>query len=380
MGNYVSTLKKDLLQRIGTEWSHGQKLPSRRELSDQYKVSPATVSNAIRELVQHSHLRSIPGKGVYAVDLDDRKGMRSSILEHSGKGRIVALAGSYVPSSDQIDTQGAAGVAGQAIIKGIWATAARTGCHLVLFTGMRKGIDTREFHRTSAEGLILLGGVPLEEQVRLRQSGIPAILANRPDGPAPLNYIDYNNAKLLGDAAETFLDAGHRRIGVISSQTSVPGALDEFRLEWFDRFCQRGVVYPFYDYFCPMNFHNARNPMPRESWEYECRQAARETHRLLDLPEPPTGLFCRESRLLPGVLEALRERRLRIPADISLIIQQEDDRPMDYSGFRQPHDELGQRLLEHLLETLANPLHFVQELIDVPFEAHGSVCPGPYAT
>ena len=380
MGNCVTTLKEDLLQRIGSEWYHGHKIPSRRELAKHYNVSPATVSNAIRELVQNAHLRSIPGKGVYVVDPDGQDGKLNSSLEQTGKGRIVALAGAYLPSSVQIDSEGAASVASQAIIEGIWSTAARTGCHLVLFTGMRGQIDIQEFRRTAAEGLVLLGGFPLDQQIRLRQSGVPAIQANRPHGPVPLNYVDYNNPRLMAEAADRLLDAGHRRVGVITSQTSVPFALEEFRLKWIDRFCSRGMAYPFYDYFRPLDLGKTSREYPGGKRDVELRESIRETRRLLDLPEPPTALFCRESRLLQGVLNVLEERSLRVPEDICLLVQEEAGKPLEYSGFRHPHQELGHRLLEHLLETITNPLHFVQELIDVPFEDHGSVCPGPYAT
>lgn len=41
--------------------------------------------------------------------------------------------------------------------------------------------------------------------------------------------------------------------------------------------------------------------------------------RLLELPEPPTAVFCYNDMTALGALGLLRERGLRVPADISVV-------------------------------------------------------------
>jgi len=39
----------------------------------------------------------------------------------------------------------------------------------------------------------------------------------------------------------------------------------------------------------------------------------------MDLPRPPTAIFCSNDRMAVGCFEALKERRLSIPGDVSVI-------------------------------------------------------------
>ena len=45
----------------------------------------------------------------------------------------------------------------------------------------------------------------------------------------------------------------------------------------------------------------------------------RAAERLLDLPEPPTGIFCFADRMAMGVYQTAAERDLRIPQDLSVV-------------------------------------------------------------
>jgi LacI family transcriptional regulator len=46
---------------------------------------------------------------------------------------------------------------------------------------------------------------------------------------------------------------------------------------------------------------------------------------LLDLPKPPTAIFAGSNRIVLGVLNCLRERKIRIPEDISLVVFDDAD-------------------------------------------------------
>jgi LacI family transcriptional regulator len=42
-------------------------------------------------------------------------------------------------------------------------------------------------------------------------------------------------------------------------------------------------------------------------------------HRLLDLPKPPTAILASNNKLLLGVLQAVEERKVAVPKDLSVL-------------------------------------------------------------
>lgn len=81
------------------------------------------------------------------------------------------------------------------------------------------------------------------------------------------------------------------------------------------------------------------------------------TLQLLDLPLPPTGIFCFNDRVALGCYEALAERGLRVPEDISVIGFDNDDlaatlRP-PLTTMILPHEEMARWAVSELLDRLA---------------------------
>lgn len=80
------------------------------------------------------------------------------------------------------------------------------------------------------------------------------------------------------------------------------------------------------------------------------------TMQLLALTDPPTAIFCQNDRTAVGCYEALKERRLRIPEDISVIGYDDEDicrhliPPLTTSVL--PHMAMGEWAIEHLESTL----------------------------
>jgi DNA-binding LacI/PurR family transcriptional regulator len=79
-------------------------------------------------------------------------------------------------------------------------------------------------------------------------------------------------------------------------------------------------------------------------------------HELLDLPEPPTAVFVCSDRMALGVYEALAERQLSVPDDISVVGF--DDLPEArwvtpaLTTIRQPLSEMAATALRLLLRLM----------------------------
>ncbi|MGN6188192.1 MAG: LacI family DNA-binding transcriptional regulator [Conexibacter sp.] len=101
-------------------------------------------------------------------------------------------------------------------------------------------------------------------------------------------------------------------------------------------------------------------------------------NRMLDASAPPTALIAGSNQIFPGVLRALRERRLRIPRDLSLATFDELallgllDPPIDV--VRRGPQAFGERAAELLLKRGGGE---PPERVVVPttFEARGSSAP-----
>lgn len=131
----------------GGELPENSKLPSERELVDQFGVSRITVRQALKELVQEGHLQAQPGKGFYATG-GSRKGYELELLRSFTE---TALAHNQVPGSRTLETR---------IIQASREVAA----------GLRLGEDQRVI---SLRRLRLLDGVP----VAIGHDWVPLALA-----------------------------------------------------------------------------------------------------------------------------------------------------------------------------------------------------------
>lgn len=104
-------------------------------------------------------------------------------------------------------------------------------------------------------------------------------------------------------AAERFLQQGHRRIGVIAANWDEPVELAR-REGFFQALRDWGI--------------------PREQQliqlvgQYHMEEGRAAMQALLALPEPPTGVFCTADTLAAGAMQAIYQAGRRVPEDFSI--------------------------------------------------------------
>jgi LacI family transcriptional regulator len=145
------------------------------------------------------------------------------------------------------------------------------------------------------------------------------------------------------DATKYLLELGHRRIGFITGtldlgcsrerQSGYEVALYEYGLDIDPQLVQEG------DFSQPTGFAAAQ--------------------ALLGLPEQPTAIFASNDVMAFGVMEAVRDRGLRIPEDISIIgfdnIPQAVQVSPQLTTVQQPLAEMGREAARQLLELIQEP-------------------------
>jgi LacI family transcriptional regulator len=140
-----------------------------------------------------------------------------------------------------------------------------------------------------------------ETLAALERMPVPVVMIDR-DLPDYLGtsavLIDHRSG--MTSAVTHLLDLGHRSIGYVATTAGTRPAYETARV--LDELCrERGVQTRI------------------EFGPFSSEHGLAATRRLLDVDDPPTALISGSNQIFPGVMQALRERGLRIPRDISLV-------------------------------------------------------------
>ena len=158
--------------------------------------------------------------------------------------------------------------------------------------------------RRSDGVLLILSELSPRQQARLDELGVPVVAVDPTGTPSPgIPSVGATNWAGGLAAAEHLLDLGHTRIAVIGGPTDV--------------LCSRARVDGF-----RAAMSTAGNPV-RPGYvrygDFTSPTGYAETATLLDLPEPPTAIFVCSDQMALGAYEALYERGMRVPDDMSIV-------------------------------------------------------------
>jgi LacI family transcriptional regulator len=245
-----------------------------------------------------------------------------------------------------------------AIVRGIDEELAANSYDLMLYT--THGRKTREsaFVTTLTSGLadgllLVLPADPGAYLDSIRRRGFPCVLVDHGGMDETGPVVGATNWQGAYDATVFLIELGHTRIGFVTGTMTMGCAVD--RLAGYRAALAAHDLPNDPTLVCEGDFQQPRG--------YEC---ARE---LLALSDPPTAIFASNDVSAFGVMEAVRDRGLRIPDDISIVGF--DDIPTASSvhppltTVRQPLEEMGRRATQMLLALIADPKRPV-ERIDLP--------------
>jgi LacI family repressor for deo operon, udp, cdd, tsx, nupC, and nupG len=156
-----------------------------------------------------------------------------------------------------------------------------------------------------ADGLIFLGHRLPEAAAAMARAAAPrcAPIVNgcefNPRLGIPSVHID--NARAASDAMHLLYDLGHERIGIITGPLVSPLSRDRLRgasITAKKRSVEELLVV---------------------DGDFSVESGAAATARLLAAPHPPTAIFCFNDEMAMGVLDYARQKRLRVPRDLSVV-------------------------------------------------------------
>jgi DNA-binding LacI/PurR family transcriptional regulator len=235
------------------------------------------------------------------------------------------------------------------------AEIGRQGYDLLWFTNRKSpfdhlGIIERIRHR-SVDGVLLIGQ-PEGALDEILSSEIPVVAIDFVVSGHRVGSVTSDNRRAMQDLIFTLFSQGYRRFGCLHGPLSIPPAME--RLQGFYAgmaACHLPVHAPWVAYadFTPTDGYVA-------------------TKALLAQPAIPEVILCASDMSAIGAMEAIREARLHIPNDISVIGFDDIEAAVQVfpklSTVRQSKEQMGVLAAEVLCSMMASPasttpLHYV---------------------
>lgn len=193
------------------------------------------------------------------------------------------------------------------ILEGVLGEAAHAGVDVVVArTDLSQDAARRRIRERAGTHwqAVIAVTTAASELSALSRARVPTVVID-PMGVPNADVISVGSTNFSGGLAATqhLLDLGHRRIAYVGGTAS--SSCNQARLQGF-----RGA----------MEAAGARVPkgyVRDGSFDYEDGLVAGAA--LLELPQPPTGIFAANDEMALGVLEAARSRGLRVPSELSVV-------------------------------------------------------------
>jgi LacI family transcriptional regulator len=247
------------------------------------------------------------------------------------------------------------------IIRGIDAELGLSDLDLILYTTHRTASKEVNYVANLAKGmvdglLLVLPRSPADFIGSLTQRNFPFVLIDHQgigqDFPAVVGAANWQGGF---KATEYLIKLGHQRIGFITGWMDLGCALD--RLDGYRSALRTN--------------HIAEEPELIYEGTFFQPDGFKGACALLDLPTPPTAIFASNDVMAMGVIDAVRNRGLRVPEDVSVIGF--DDIPQSsmihpaLTTINQPLEKMGRVATQMLLELLSEP-HKKTGRIELPTE------------
>jgi GntR family transcriptional regulator of arabinose operon len=340
------------------KYDENNRLPSEKELAEQFKVSRITSKKALTLLAENGMITRMPGRGSYVSTPDSWSGEELSPLPviPRNKKRLIGLVITNFSESY-----------GTGLLDGIEEAAARHDLHLCLRRSYKPQQEEEVINDLLELGVSGLIVMPVHGRhynpriLRLVLDGFPIVLLDRYMKGIDASYVGTNNIEASKAATDYLLDLGHHNIAFLSPPTSDTSTLED-RIEGFvTSFAERGVAVDKSIWLTDLSA-----TIPGNSSKESIRKDISKIKELLVNNPHTTCVFAAEYAIALLAEEAIKELGGRIPDDYSVICF---DGPASFTGnyfythVRQDEVTMGKNavalLAEKLLQNVGNHVKYV---------------------
>lgn len=243
------------------------------------------------------------------------------------------------------------------VARGLEDEAARHGYQVLIassdFDSAREQQVLDSFARRTVDAVALLSSTgPGDGVSRLVRNGIPTVFVDRrPPGAESIPLVRTDSLSAAREAVQYLIDLGHTDLGMISGPAGMPTA--DQRLAGFREACAGAglVVRP----------ECVRQGFLGVDGGYVAMRA------VLDLAVRPTAVFSFNNVMAIGALRAFRERRVRIPGDVSFVTFDDTDLfpyvDPPITAIAQPAYDIGQAAAKLLFTRLDGAAQEAAEVV-----------------
>jgi len=347
-------LKSELLRRMEAgEFAADGCIPSENELSRAYGVSVMTVRRALSDLVHEEKIIRVRGKGSFVLQKSCPPTAKPNTVT-AGKGIVPMILLSYDQGDSSIIS----------IIGGAQTYLSGIGYSMTIECGNSDSATEVEILdrciRDRVTGVLLFStdpGSSAEKLAEMTRAGIPFVMLDRSTDDFPCTTVASYNFDGTYRIAQHLLENGHRRIAYMAADRLTSVHAERFQ-GYAAALRRQGVE--LLEELC----------LASEKPDFDLLTQRIHTHHV-------TAVVCLNDRLAINVMNALRERGLRVPEDISVtgFDDSESGRWANLTTVRQPFREIGRLSAEKLLELADGKTGHSRTYLPVEIVVRGSTGP-----
>lgn len=230
------------------------------------------------------------------------------------------------------------------IFAGICDTAQELGYSAFLYNTGGAVIDRATvkhvFRKNHADGLITLTCDMDSSFLNGLEERFPIVQCCEYAYGSTLPHVAIDNYAAARQIVELLIEKGHRRVAIMKADNRHISTEERIR-GYRDALSEHGIEYrPEY--------------VAAASADYSFASGLKATQTLLDLPEPPTAVYCISDILALSAITAAKERRLKVPGDISVAGMDDVDYTTMFHPYlttvRQPCYDIGRTGMQMLYQ------------------------------
>ncbi|MFC5404344.1 GntR family transcriptional regulator [Cohnella soli] len=329
------------------------KIPTEKEVLEQFNVSRITVANALNELAREGWIYRIPGRGTYV------KGIPESYVPQA-----VPAAAQVAPYSETAEGSSRPKIGlvfpfvddffAIRLIRGISNVLERSGYSLLMMFSFNSKEREKEIIRDlkdNVAGLIIFpvdAEIYNEEIIALKMSEYPFVLIDRYLPGVETNAVISDNAKAAKLAVDHLWELGHRNIAICSDSPKPTVSVDDRINGYINALREKNAM------INPALFLTDFNAKPSEV------NPEHPLYRFIK-NRMATAYIALNGDLGVHIWSIARSAGLRVPEDLSIVTFDNPGSRMDasvmFTHIDQSEDEMGEQAAELVLEAVRGSRH-----------------------
>lgn len=310
---------------VSGEYSEGEKLPTEKELAEQFNVSNITSKKSLEMLADNGMIKRVPGKGSFVI----KSTVDNKVIVQKSKSNSPIIG---VVLSDFSESYGTN------LLSGIEEEASNNNCFII----PKRSYGKQELENDAIDSLVDMGvdGIivmPVHGEhynpkiLKLIIDGYPLVLMDCDLKGIQAAFVGTDNVDAAKMATDYLLEHGHRKISFVSTNPKDTTAIEDRIKGFIISYAEHGVKVD--ETIWETNLVSTLPGMDTESnIEADCDKIKKMIINNLDI----TCIFVTEYNLALLVMRALKHLNKAVPEDISILC------------FDGPYNNIGEYFFTHI--------------------------------